>query len=217
MIGVFGGTFDPIHFGHLRPALEVFEALGLREMRMLPSRVPAHRDAPCAGAEQRLAMLRLALAGQSSLVVDTRELERGGPSYMVDTLTSLRAEIGAEPLCLVIGADAYLALDTWHRWRELPELAHIVVAHRPGRRLEEADGSPALHELFRGRRAQLPAELCTRPAGLLWLQPVTQLDISATRIRGLAAAGRSPRYLLPDNVLAYIREQRLYSPTQEVP
>lgn len=211
MIGIFGGTFDPIHFGHLRPALEVGEALGLREMRMLPSGLPPHRDSPRASAQQRLAMLRLALEGQSSLVVDTRELERDGPSYMVDTLLSLRADVGDEPLCLVLGADAYLTLETWHRWCELPGLAHLVVAHRPGWRLDEADMGAALRELMQGRRAQSPAELATQPAGLLWLQPVTQLDISATRIRGMIAAGYNPRYLLPDGVLAYIREQGLYS------
>ena len=209
MIGIFGGTFDPIHYGHLRPALEVCEALGLREMRMLPSSLPPHRDTPHAGAAQRLAMLRLALEGQSSLVADTRELEREGPSYMVDTLISLRSEVGDEPLCLVLGADAYLTLESWHRWRELPELAHLVVAHRPGWRLEES--APGLRELFGGRHVQSPAELATQSSGLLWLQPVTQLDISATRIRRLIAEGRSPRYLLPDSVLDYIRAQGLYS------
>lgn len=213
MLGIFGGTFDPIHYGHLRPALEVCEALGLREMRMLPSRLPPHRASPRATTDQRLAMLRLALAGQTSLVIDTRELEREGPSYMVDTLASLRAELGDEPLCLVLGADAYLTLETWHRWRELPELAHLVVAHRPGWRLDAADTGAALRELFHARRAQSPGELATQSAGLLWLQPVTQLDISATRIRELIAAKGSPRYLLPDNVLAFIREQGLYSET----
>jgi len=213
MIGIFGGTFDPIHYGHLRPALEVGESLGLREMRMLPSRLPPHRESPMASAEQRLAMLRLALEGQSSLVVDTRELEREGPSYMVDTLISLRAELGDEPLSLVLGADAYLTLETWRRWRELPDLAHLVIAHRPGWRLDAADA--AVRELFRERLAASPGELAARPAGLLWLQPVTQLDISATRIRNLIAAGHSPRYLLPDSVLAYIREHGLYSDTQE--
>jgi nicotinate-nucleotide adenylyltransferase len=211
MIGVFGGTFDPIHFGHLRPALEVAEALALREMRLVPTHVPPHRQAPVASAAQRLAMVRLAVAGEAGLVVDTRELERAGPSYMVDTLASLRVELGSEPLCLVLGADAYLTLESWHRWQELLELAHLVITYRPGWRLDTATASEALTRLWREHGVASREQLDARPAGTLWLQPVTQLDISATRIRAMLAAGHNPRYLLPDDVLAYIRTQNLYS------
>jgi nicotinate-nucleotide adenylyltransferase len=211
MIGVFGGTFDPVHFGHLRPALEVAEALALREMRLVPTHVPPHRQAPVASAAQRLAMVQLAVAGEAGLVVDTRELERTGPSYMVDTLASLRAELGAEPLCLVLGADAYLTLESWHRWQELLALAHLVITHRPGWQLDTAAASEALTRLWREHGVASRDQLDARPAGTLWLQPVTQLDISATRIRAMLAAGHNPRYLLPDEVLAYIRAQNLYS------
>lgn len=207
-VGILGGTFDPVHYGHLRSALELQEALELKEIRLLPSAVPPHRPAPRASAEQRLAMLRLAIAGQSGLSVDSHELERSGPSYMVDTLTSLRAELGDTPLCLILGADAFLGLPSWHRWQELNDLAHLVVMHRPGWSVESAEA--ALKAQLRERRLDSASALAAKPAGGIWLQPVTQLDISATALRELIAAGRSPRYLLPEAVWDYIRAQGLY-------
>ena len=132
-IGIFGGTFDPIHYGHLRPALELLETLELAEVRFIPCRIPAHRGLPQVTAEQRLALVRLALADQPGFMADDRELRREGPSYMVDTLASLREDVGPEtPLCLIIGADAFRELHTWRRWRELTDWAHIVVMQRPG-------------------------------------------------------------------------------------
>ncbi|GAB4289281.1 MAG: nicotinate-nucleotide adenylyltransferase [Thiohalomonadaceae bacterium] len=207
-VGILGGTFDPVHFGHLRAALEAQEVLGLAEVRLLPCGQPPHREPPRASATDRLAMLELAAAGQPGLRVDRRELERSGPSYMVDTLASLRAELGAAPLCLLLGSDAFLGLPQWHRWRELLQLAHLVVLHRPGWTLESVP--VPLAEVLAAHRLATAAALTARPAGGILLQPVTPLDISATAIRAQIAAGRSPRYLLPDAVWDYIRRRDLY-------
>ena len=130
MIGVFGGTFDPIHFGHLRSALEIGESLRLKEIRFIPCRIPPHRDEPLADPLQRLAMVRAALAGQPEMIADDREIKRDGSSYMVDTLESLRNEFVNDPLCLILGMDAFMELPTWHRWQDLLTLAHLVVMHR---------------------------------------------------------------------------------------
>lgn len=210
-IGIFGGTFDPVHYGHLRPALEMMEALELAEVRFVPSRQPPHRPVPRATAEQRHDMLQLALASEPRFTVDTRELEREGPSYMVDTLRSLREEFGDTPLCLLLGLDAFLGLGTWHEWAALPELAHVIVAHRPGWQLDsQVRGSEAALEMFRTRRLATAGEVHTRAAGGLWLQPVTLLGISSTELRAAAAEGKSARYLLPDAVWRYIEEEGLY-------
>jgi nicotinate-nucleotide adenylyltransferase len=153
-------------------------------------------------------MLEIAVAGQRGFVVDDRELRRSGPSYMVDTLTSLRTELGNNvPLCLLIGADAFHGLPQWHRWRELPALAHLVVLHRPGFDLELAE---PLHGLMAPRRLMDTGGLSQTRAGRVRFQPVTQLDIAATRIRKLLREGRSVRYLLPEPVRTYICEQGLY-------
>lgn len=213
-VGVFGGTFDPVHNGHLRVALEALEALDLAEVRLLPSRQPPHRGRPGATPEQRLTMLERAVAGQPGFVLDRRELERDGPSYMVDTLSSLRAELAATPLCLLLGGDAFRELPGWHRWQTLFELAHVVVLRRP-----RGDGDDD------DRQPRLPPDLCaqterrwqgdartlrTALAGEVYKLSVTQLDISATRIRELLRQNRSPRYLVPDTVLDYIESQNLY-------
>ncbi len=212
MIGIFGGTFDPVHFGHLRPALELFERLGLEELRLIPAGLPPHRRAPRADSSQRLEMLQRAVAGQPGFILDKREIERQGPSYMVDTLAELREELGGRrPLCLLLGMDAFLGLSSWHRWQEIPRLAHLVVSHRPGWLPEHLDdhGGP-LAELAAGALVDDPQALRGSPAGRVFMQPVTQLDISSTRIRALIRQQKSPRYLLPDEVWAYIQEQRLY-------
>lgn len=209
-IGVFGGTFDPIHFGHLRPALELLEQLSLQRLHLIPSAVPPHRPAPSATAGQRLAMLKLAVAEQPGFVVDERELRRSGPSYMVDTLASLRAEAGEAPLCLLLGVDAFLGLHEWHQWQRLMEIAHIVVAHRPGWSLDEMSMPQVFRQALEGRWMEEEAGLRNQVAGGVLLQCVTQLDISATDIRERIAAGKSANYLLPDSVWRYIQEQELY-------
>jgi len=206
-IGVLGGTFDPIHYGHLRPALESLQALDLAEIRFIPCRQPPHRGWPLATPEQRLAMLQLAIAEQPGFRIDERELDRDGPSYMVDTLTSLRAEIGNYPLCLMLGMDAFDGLPGWQRWQQIPELAHLVVLGRPGTDLPVRG---VLGDLLKQRQTRDPALLGAQPAGRIWLQPATQLAIAATQIRDLCAQGNSPRYLLPDSVWKYIRDRGLY-------
>jgi nicotinate-nucleotide adenylyltransferase len=207
MIGVFGGTFDPVHHGHLRVALEIYQYLGLDEVRFIPCRQPPHRSMPQAGDEQRLMMLQLALAGQPEFVIDQRELQRDGPSYMVDTLASIRAEEVDVPLCLIIGVDAFAKLSGWHRWSRLIELAHIVVAHRPGHAFILED---ELLSLYQRHQVDDAAMLGRAPAGHILRCPVTQLDIASNRIRDELASGRSVRYLVPDDVWAYIEKQGLY-------
>lgn len=213
-IGVLGGTFDPIHYGHLRLAEELGGTLRLDEVRIVPSGTPPHRSAPETVAEHRLAMVRLAAAGNTRFKVDERELRRAGPGYTFDTLTELRAESGAtRPLILLTGADAFLEFATWHRWHELFGLAHVAVAHRPGFPVErwvERMPQPLARE-YSARVLQQPLAVHLSPAGGIVVVPFTALDISATAIRDMLMAGSSPRYLLPDAVLDYIRANRLYS------
>ena len=210
MIGVFGGTFDPIHFGHLRPALDVVQSLGLAELRLLPLKVAVHRPQPLASAALRLQMTRLAVNGQPGFVVDDRELTRDGPSYTVDTLASLREEVGADaPLCLLIGGDAFAGFLDWHRPRAILGLAHLVVMQRPG---APTVRDQALRDEIGRRRVDDPGALRQAPAGRIYFQTVTQLDISSTRIRRMFAAGRSPRFLLPDAVLELLDREQCYGP-----
>ncbi len=192
-LAIFGGTFDPVHLGHLSVAWEAAELLDA-EVRLLPASVPPHRPAPIASAEQRVAMLRAALQGQSRLTLDIRELQRSGPSYTIDTLIELRAEQGERPLVLLIGADAFAGLPSWHRWRELFDVAHIGVLSRPGM---DAVLPDELQQMIAGRRVDDATALRHTAAGKLIELTVTPLEISATRIRELLAAGRDPRYLLP--------------------
>jgi nicotinate-nucleotide adenylyltransferase len=213
-IGILGGTFDPIHDGHLRLAEELGEKLRLDEVLIVPSGTPPHRGAPAVAAEHRLAMARLAAAGNPRLKVDDRELRRTGPGYTIDTLAELRAEHGADrPLVLLIGADAFLDFATWHRWHEIFGLAHVSVAHRPGSPVErwrERMPQPLARE-YSARLLQQPLATHLSPAGGIVVIPFTALDIAATAIRDMLRAGASPRYLLPAAVLDYIREQRLYT------
>lgn len=209
MIGVFGGTFDPIHFGHLRTALELYQSLGFDEVRLIPCRQPPHRDAPQASAAQRLAMLNSAVRGQAGLVVDERELRRDGPSYSVLTLRELREAFPDAPLCMIVGTDAFAALDTWWQWREIPTLCHVVIVERRGAVAVNGE----LAEVLSERRAATAAELAARPAGRIITRSVTPLDISATGIRDMIGQGLSPRYLLPESVLAIIRDQAIYKTT----
>ena len=193
ILALFGGTFDPIHLGHLCAAWEAAELLDA-EVRLLPASVPPHRPQPTASAMQRADMLRAALQGQSRLSLDTRELRRTGPSYTCDTLTELRAEEGSRSLVLLLGADALAGLTDWHRWRELFQYAHIGVLSRPG--AEAVYPKQLLSELA-SRRIDDVADLRASPAGKVIGLAVTPLEVSATRIRELLAAGRDPRYLLP--------------------
>ncbi|HQW80931.1 MAG TPA: nicotinate-nucleotide adenylyltransferase [Pseudomonadota bacterium] len=212
MIGVltaiFGGTFDPVHIGHLRVAVEISEALDA-DVRMLPAPVPPHRPQPLATAEQRLAMLGLGVHGCARLYADDRELRRAGPSYSVDTVVELRGELGPEtPLVLCIGADAFAGFATWHRYEYILELAHILILTRPGS-VDRVAWPEALRAEAVRRRGGL-AELREQAAGRIAELAVTPLAISATAVRTLVAAGRNPRFLLPETVAAYIEQNGLY-------
>jgi len=212
-LGIFGGTFDPIHFGHLRLAEEAAEACALGEVRFVPAALPNLREAPRTPAMHRLAMVRLAVAGNPRLAVDGRELEREGMSYTVDTLDALRAQTGpARSLCLLLGADAFLRLPQWSRWQRLLDLAHVVVATRPGHALETrlAEADSVLGGVWRERRAGSAAELGAQPAGRVFRIDIPLLDISASGIRERLARGASVRYLLPRAVIEYIEVHRLY-------
>ena len=213
-VGILGGTFDPIHFGHLRLAEEVAHTLKLGGVRLVPSGTPPHRAAPQTPTADRLAMVRLAIAGNPLFRVDERETARSGPAYTFDTLTELRAELGANlPLVLIVGADAFIEFATWHRWHELFGLAHVAVAHRPGfpvERWREAMPQPLARE-HGARLMHQPLAVHLAPAGGIVVIPFTALDISATAIRALVREGGSARYLLPDPVLDYIQSHALYS------
>lgn len=206
-IGFFGGTFDPIHLGHLRLALELKQQLALDEMHLLPCYIPPHRASPSVDAQQRLAMLQLALADCIDLRWDARELQREKPSYTYDTLSELRAELGADvSLSWCMGMDSFAGLDSWHRWQELIGLAHLVVVTRPGW-AQPVTGPIA--DLVAQHRANADA-IHTSAAGKLVILEQRLLPISATEIRAQIRAGESPQFLLPDAVWNYIRAQGLY-------
>jgi nicotinate-nucleotide adenylyltransferase len=194
-LGVFGGMFDPIHYGHLRTAHELHEILGLECLALLPAGDPPHRAAPLADAETRLAMVRAAVADDPRFFVDDRELRRSGPSYTILTLEEMRAERGDQPIVLIMGMDAFAGIDRWHRAGEMLALAHLVIALRPRATTPQA-GLAA--ELLHARRCDDPARLSEAPAGLVYVSEGTQLDLSSSAVRGVVAAGRDPRYLMPE-------------------
>ncbi len=195
-LAIFGGTFDPIHLGHLCVAWEASELLDA-DVLIMPSGVPPHRPPPIASPAQRVAMLQVALRDQSRLRLDARELTRSGPSYTVDTMVELRAEQGDRPLVLLLGADAFAGLPAWHGWQRLFHLAHIGVLSRPG---EQVALPNVLKDEASPRWVDDPAALRSLPSGKLIALSVTPLEISATRIRELIAAGREPRYQLPSGL-----------------
>ncbi|NNE05458.1 MAG: nicotinate-nucleotide adenylyltransferase [Xanthomonadales bacterium] len=206
-IVILGGTFDPVHFGHLRAAEEIRETLDMDEFRFLPCGQPPHRDAPHASASQRLEMLRLALADWPDFTVDDREVLRQGPSYMVDTLSDFRTEYPDAALVLVIGQDAANSLDHWHRWRALPGLAHLVIMSRHG---DTARYPKAVEDVLLAGKADRPRSLADSPAGRVLNVAIDSLPVSASAIRALISSGRSARFLVPDPVLRYIQQQGLY-------
>ena len=206
-IGIFGGTFDPVHIGHLRLALELKQQLGLDEMRLVPCQKPPHRDAPQASSIQRAEMLSIALEGCPELQLDTRELRRDKPSYTYDTLLELRAELGEEvSLVLCMGEDAFAGLSTWYCWQELIHLAHMVVISRPGWNLVEfGEVRDFLHKHQRDANV-----LDYARAEAVVLQSLRLLPISATEIRAQIHAGKSAQFLMPEGVWKYITQHNLY-------
>lgn len=205
---IYGGTFDPVHHGHLRTALEVRECLGVPEVALVPCHIPPHRGAPGVSSEQRLALLALAVAGEPGLTVDRRELDRAGASYTADTLRQLRQSMPEdEPLVMVVGTDAFAGFDRWQDWEAIPALAHIILVQRPGASLPEAS---AAARLLARRRVASAADLAGAPAGGILMLTLPQLEISATGVRERLASGRSIRYLVPERVLDAILQDGLY-------
>jgi nicotinate-nucleotide adenylyltransferase len=210
-LGLFGGTFDPVHFGHLRLAEEAVSHLGLTGVRWIPAGQPPHRGQPEVTAKQRLEMVLRSTAKNARFFVDASEVEAAAPSYTVNTLERLRGELGAEQsLVLLVGADAFAGLSTWHRWQDIFALAHIAVSHRPGFPIEISSLPAPLSSQFCSRQQSDVYRLKDTPAGTIVSFAMTQLAISATQIRQLLANERSARYLLPDSVLDYIQRHQLY-------
>ena len=213
-IGILGGTFDPIHNGHLRLAQEALEQCRLAEVRFIPAGMPPHRQLPRTSASQRLTMVRLALQGNPAFVLDERESRHTDPCYTVDTLTALRSEAGTHrPLCLLMGGDAFLQLNTWHEWKKLFGLAHTIVIQRSGRPLGNAmdNANPALQQEYHSRLAPSPQVLHDAACGSILVMDMPVLEISATAIRRRIAEGKNIRYLLPDTVADYIEQEGLYA------
>jgi nicotinate-nucleotide adenylyltransferase len=204
MIGIFGGTFDPVHYGHLRSALELKELFELDHVRLIPCAQPVHRDSPTASALQRLEMLQLATQNQTDLIVDDQELQREGGSYTFHTLEKLRRDYPEKSLLLFVGSDAFNGFTTWFQWRELFDFAHVVVITRPNAALNP------LNDFFKSRLTNNKLLLKNSLSGSLFFQQITQLEISATAIRGMIAAKQNPRFLLPDAVHNYIFKHQLY-------
>jgi nicotinate-nucleotide adenylyltransferase len=204
-IGIFGGTFDPIHNGHLRSALEVLQQFDLDHIRLIPSARPPHREQPQATPEQRVMMLHLAIKNSAQFVVDDRELKREGASYTIDTLKSLREEMPDTALYLILGSDAFSGLSTWHQWEKLLDLSHIIVMQRASQPLSLAAD---MDRWFQARKGS--AEDSALLVGKIWPVTLTQLNISASAIRLDIAKGRSPAFLTPDPVVSFIEQLALY-------
>jgi len=208
MIGILGGTFDPIHYGHLRTALDVQQALFLDEVRFIPCGDPPHRNKPLADPLQRLSMVRAAIAGQKKFTVDDREIRRDGPSYMVDTLASLKQDFKDEALCLMLGTDAFNGLAQWYEWQQIFDFANIVVMRRPA-----VDSTANLNKgmLKQVEHRFLDVDVLKKKQnGGICFVSVTQLDISATTIRKYLQQGKDIQFFLPDSVLTLIQQQNIY-------
>lgn len=213
-LGIFGGTFDPVHRAHLQLAEDACMNLGIDQVIWIPSGNPPHRRPPHASAEQRLDMVTLAIreaSRQERFLLDDSEVRSTSPSYSVTTLQRLRTLHGTRPLVLLLGADAFLGLDGWHRWRELFALAHIAIATRPGYALDLSAMDDQLREEYLSRHSGAPACLTAQAAGSIVTFAITPLDISASAIRARLAAGRNVQDLLPTTVVDYIANNHLYS------
>ena len=208
---VFGGTFDPVHLGHLKLAHEIFLKLDASVV-LVPCRIPPHRPQPVASAEQRLAMLQLALADEAHVIVDDCELHRDGPSFTVDTLRTYRARLGAQaPLVFVMGVDAFLTLPTWEQWQSLTDLAHLLVLGRPG---YEFSLSGELKNWAAPRLTADIDDLSRSPRGLIHHTVLLEMPVSASQIRQRLADGLDVDDWLPGAVLRYIRDEQLYLPVK---
>ena len=210
-IGILGGTFNPIHFGHLRMAQELADALQLDVVHFIPAANPPHKDAPTTSAQHRAAMVQLGIAGNKTFAFDDRELQRTGASYTLDTLHNLRNELGAQcSITLFMGSDAFTKFDTWHRWQEIIDLCHIALVQRPQLRGHDQKLSRTLETFLHNHYSENADDLHSQPSGFVTMRQVTALDISSTAIRHALQQGDSVRYLMPDNVIDYIKQHQLY-------
>jgi len=209
MLGIYGGTFDPVHFGHLRPVLDVQQALKLEQVRFVPVGQPAHRQAPGANSQHRIKMLQLATETEDRFVVDDREITRHGDSYMVDTLLSFKQDFKQRSLCLIIGYDAFLGLTEWHQWERLITLANLVVTYRPGWNWKQHEDNVELNKLVLQHQCTLEQFKASSQGNLMFV-PVTGLSISSTQIRQLIQRDESVSYLLPERVANYMQQHQLY-------
>ena len=210
-IGILGGTFDPVHYGHLRLAEEAAEHFQLAEVRWIPVGNPPHRAPPESDARHRLEMIRMVTGDNSKFLIDDTEVKAAKLSYTYNTLLRLRRELGSQqPLCLLLGIDTFLGLTTWYRWRELFDLTHIVVAQRPGYAMERLALIPVLYAEFEQRHSAKKNALTRKPQGSIATMTMTQLEISASAIRWMMHSGHSPRYLVPESIIDYIRKKKLY-------
>jgi nicotinate-nucleotide adenylyltransferase len=206
-LGILGGTFDPIHFGHLRMALEIYMALDLSSVHLMPCFEPVHRIAPIASPQQRFAMVKAAVEGVEGLYADDLEIKRGGRTFTIDTLQAIRLQLPRTPLCLILGIDAFLGFQTWKNWQDILTLAHIIVTHRPFYHLPETG---AIAELTKAYQQEASTYVHEHLAGSILLRPITALEISATEIRKQIALSKSPRFLLPKIVYDYIKQNAIY-------
>jgi nicotinate-nucleotide adenylyltransferase len=211
-IGLMGGTFNPVHYGHLRMAQELTGALNLNEVRFFPAANPPHKNDELISAEHRAAMVRLAIENNPDFSFDGRELDRSGASYTIDTLHSLRDELGKEPsLVLFMGSDAFTKFNTWHRWQEIIHLCHIALVQRPIKTNQKEMLPKVLETFLHNHYTENSDELHEAPAGWVTMQQITALEISSTSIRNALAHKNSVRYLMPDSVIDYIENNKLYT------
>ena len=208
MIGIFGGTFDPVHYGHIKPVLSVKEALNLNSLHFIPNRIPPHREKPWLSTDQRLALLKSALQNYPDVIIDERELERDGPSYMVDTLASLRDDFSGEGLVLIIGMDAFIGITTWHEWKRLFDLCHLVVTTRPG--FDKSELTECIdtdnYQYLTAKMVTQAAALTPNETGKILLQSVPQLNISSTEIRANWLTDDVVRQWMPEAAYQQLRE-----------
>jgi nicotinate-nucleotide adenylyltransferase len=213
LVGIFGGTFDPIHYGHLRIAEEIVKTVGLQKLYFVPAGMPRLRHSPVASAKHRVEIVRLAIQKNPAFVLDDREIYRDGVSYSIDTVREFKQEFGEEVrLCLILGVDAFIKLSDWNNWKELFNLCHFIISTRPGYILTSINEllPKELREECSQRWVSSAESLRKDTGGLIFIASTTMLDISATSIRADIAVGRSVRYLVPDIAVNYISANKLY-------
>ncbi len=207
LIGLLGGTFDPIHCGHLRLAIEMKEQLGLSRVLLIPAHLPPHRDTPQVDAPTRLALVRAAIDGIPGLEVDDRELQRAEASYTIETLRSLHGEHPGQRYCLLLGMDAFCHFNSWYQWQDILQFCHLGIAGRPGSSRPQAG---PVAKLLAHSQINEVAGLDTTPAGKIIIREIPALEISATGIRQNIATKRTISFLVPPKVQQIIREKWLY-------